>query len=264
MLNQTGARLQESLREHPALAGTRKFYRTLKGVILSVHLRDTTQAQQTLVDISLYGGYPNLAKVPVMTTKFNQGNGEEWTPEAGDIVLVTFINGEWIEPVVIGQIHLPQSGETAIQADSVSVPFKKRRYHRRCNKTDLVVDKDGNRIEYVEGYEDAHIHLNETRLIDQNRDTHVVVDETLTIDGKRTTIIEGNESLTVNSGDITIEVASGKCTVHVAGKTAWTSDGTIELDGGSGAVKGLVQGDCICPFIKKPHIHISATVKGSK
>lgn len=242
MLTQIGARLQESLREHPALERTRNFNRMLKGVILSVNWRDLNQSQQTLVDIALYGGYPNIYNVPVSAEKFNQGNGEEWTPEPGDMVLVTFIDGNWSEPIVLRQLHLPQEDSgIAIQADARTVPSGKRRYHLRCNKTDIVIDKDGNRT------------------------TSVEVDETLTVKGKRTTTITGNESVTVNTGDITITATAGKCTVTIKGKTAWRSDGTIELDGTAGTgVKGVVQGDCICALTGKPHIHISASVKGSK
>ncbi len=54
-------------------------------------------------------------------------------------------------------------------------------------------------------------------------------------------------------------IAKGKITIKSSG------GGTVEVDGvGSGAVKGIVQGDCLCSFTGKPHPHISASVKGSK
>lgn len=58
--------------------------------------------------------------------------------------------------------------------------------------------------------------------------------------------------------------AVGDIEVHAAGKTTWISDKTIEHDGGSGSVKGVVQGDCICPYTRKPHPMISSNVKASK
>lgn len=247
MMTETGARLQESLREKPAMQGMREFPYPLQGVVKKVYFQDSADGtlKQTTVDIILFGGYSELSKVPMMAQKVNMNAGEEWTPEEGDFVIVMFINGMWTSPIVTGYCN-PPSNE--IMATEVQVPKGKRRYHMRCNKTDIVIDKDGNRITTVE--------KNETR--------HVKIDESVTIDGKRTTIIEGNDEVTVNSGDLKITVSSGKCTVSIAGKTAWKSDGGIELDGGGGAVKGIVQGDCICALTGAPHIMVSATVKGSK
>ena len=56
----------------------------------------------------------------------------------------------------------------------------------------------------------------------------------------------------------------GDVDILATGKTTWVSDGTIEHDGGSGSVKGIVQGDCICPYTGKPHVMISSNVKASK
>lgn len=247
MIEETGARLQESLRVHPATKHLQTLPYPIKGTVQAVYYHDSTgnYIGQTVVDIELMGGYPRLMAVPLCTGKINVSNGEEWTPDPGDGVVVQFINGNWNDPLVTGYFRLPNN---EIQASKADAPDGKRRYHMRCNKTDIVIDKDGNRITTVE--------KNETR--------HVKIDETLTIDGKRTTIIEGNDETTINSGDLKITVSSGKCTVHIAGKTAWTSDGTIEMDGGSGSPKGVVQGDSVCAYTGKPHAHISATVKASK
>jgi len=42
------------------------------------------------------------------------------------------------------------------------------------------------------------------------------------------------------------------------------SPSLVNLDGGSGSVKGVVQGDCICPYTRRAHIMISSNVKSSK
>ena len=232
MLDDNGARRQESLRVNPAMEQAQNFPYPLRGSVTAVYYQDDpkNKTAQTLVDIELLGGYSKLLGVPVLAPKVNRANGEEWTPDPGDIVVVQFVAGRWGDPIVTGYCHLPSN---EIQARRANVPPGKRRYHRRCNQTDLVIDKDGNRTEYVEG------------------------DETV--------VIKGNESVTVQTGDITIDVVQGKCTVHIRGKTAWTSEGTIDLDGaGGGAVKGVVQGDCICALTGKPHIMVSASVKASE
>jgi hypothetical protein len=87
--------------------------------------------------------------------------------------------------------------------------------------------------------------------------------EQIDTSGNRITVIEGSEDLTVNTGDVTINVLAGKATVTVAGKTVWTSAG-IDLVGGAGDVKGVIQGDCLCVYTLQPHGHVSATVKATK
>lgn len=68
--------------------------------------------------------------------------------------------------------------------------------------------------------------------------------------GKAT--VDAKGAVDINSGaDATVK-AVGKATVKGA---------TIELN--AGATKGIVQGDCICPFTGAPHSHVSSTVKGS-
>jgi phage baseplate assembly protein V len=52
--------------------------------------------------------------------------------------------------------------------------------------------------------------------------------------------------------------------VKADGKATIEAGGTAEIKGATGAaVKGIVQGDCICAYTGAPHPHISATVKGS-
>ncbi|OGT98200.1 MAG: hypothetical protein A2079_06315 [Geobacteraceae bacterium GWC2_48_7] len=63
-------------------------------------------------------------------------------------------------------------------------------------------------------------------------------------------------------GDIKI-LATGKADVTIEGKTTWISNETIDHDGGSGDVKGNVNGHCICPYTRKPHPMISSNVKSS-
>ncbi len=232
VLDETGARRQESLRTPPPKTEVTTFPYPLKGIVDAVYYVDSNgnAAGQTVVDVQLLFGYPKILKVPVCTGKINKDHGEEWTPDPGDGVVVQFINGNWHDPIVTGYYRLPH---TTIQATKADAPAGKRRYHRKCNETDLVIDKDGNRTEYI------------------------AKDETV--------VIQGSETVTVQTGDVTVDVQAGKCTVHIKGKTVWQSEGTVDIDGtNTGAVKGIVQGDCICPYTRKPHIMVSASVRGSK
>ncbi len=64
------------------------------------------------------------------------------------------------------------------------------------------------------------------------------------------------------SGEMSINVI-GHANITVGGKTTLVSQGTVEIDGGSGAVLGTVQGHCLCMLTGKPHAHISPTVTES-
>ncbi len=211
-----GSHRQSSLEVNPGVKLVRQMFFPVRGVVTGVHYRDTTNGKRTYVDLYLYGPYPPLKLVPLLHSKINDHNGEQWTPEKDDSVAVAFFGGSLADPVVIG--YLPPH-ENEIEAKSSEEP----RYHRRINKCDEVFDKEGS----------------------------------------RTTIIDNAETTTIKAGDWTVTVESGKCTVTVEGKTAWTSHGTIELDGGVGKPEGNVQGDCICAYTGKPHPMRSQTVKSS-
>ncbi|MEW6490366.1 MAG: phage baseplate assembly protein V [Thermodesulfobacteriota bacterium] len=59
--------------------------------------------------------------------------------------------------------------------------------------------------------------------------------------------------------------AKGPALLTAGGAVGVMAQAEISLAGsGASAVKGVVQGDCICPFIRKPHLHLSADVRASK
>ncbi|WP_052465012.1 phage baseplate assembly protein V [Geoalkalibacter subterraneus] len=69
--------------------------------------------------------------------------------------------------------------------------------------------------------------------------------------------------LHINTAGQTLIDVGGNADINVAGKTTLISKNKVDIDGGSGQLKGAVQGDCICAFTGKPHPHISATVQES-
>lgn len=226
MFDQTGARRQEALRKHPAVERSHNMDKVLRGIIMSVKFNDQNAAKQTLVDIRMNGGWPDLVNVPMMATKANSDNGEEWSPEPGDGVVVVFINGNAWEPIVIGYTHGPLNG---IQGTSVQIPPGKRRYHLRCNKTDIVIDKDGTRT------------------------TYVAKDEILTVKGDGTIIIqEGSLSINVLAGAATVNV-KGDATVHSDGNLTASAIGTATV---SGAIVNLSSSGAV-------HITGSGTVSAT-
>jgi hypothetical protein len=83
-------------------------------------------------------------------------------------------------------------------------------------------------------------------------------------DGTRKIKVALSELMEVTQ-DWLVDVINGITTIVSKGKITLKSEGTIDLDGlDTGAVKGCVQLDSICPLLKAPHIHGSASVKASK
>jgi len=231
MLDDNGGAIQKAMEQNPSIPGAiGNMFFLLRGIVLEngVSYQDAPliEARQTLVNLRISDLQANLWHVPVLALKINRDNGEYIDPEPGDLVAVGFFGGNLRDPVVVGFLPPPSNN---LQSKGDEAP----QYHRRQNGTDLKIEKDGTERKYIKK--------------------------------DKVTVIEGQEQLTVNTGDITINVVQGGCTVTIKGKTAWRSDGTIELDGTAGTgVKGVVQGDCLCAFTGKAHPHISASVKGSK
>jgi hypothetical protein len=74
--------------------------------------------------------------------------------------------------------------------------------------------------------------------------------------------LNAEQELKLEAGADINATAAGAANYKSAGK-ATLKGGMVEIDGG-GAMLGVVQGHCICPFTGAPHGHVSATVKASK
>lgn len=196
MIEHSGARSQESLREKPAMDDMRRFPYPLKGIIKEVLFQDHPQnpTHQTVVHLYMMGGYSELRMVPVCTPKINANAGEEWTPEEGDLVLVQFVDGRWTDPVVTGYLGQPSNDVAATMTD---VPRGKRRYHMKCNGTTVTVDKDGNYI--INGAKDANITISGdvnltiagTANITVTEEAKIMALGGVTLDGSGTEIVAG-------------------------------------------------------------------------
>lgn len=205
----------------------------VRGRIDGVQFRGSgkNKSEQTLVDVTLYGWYAPLYGVPIVHAKINAANGEDWTPEVGDLVVVQFFGGDPLDPVVTG--YLPRPGNE-IEAAASEAP----RFHKARNGTTETVTKTGSRT------------------------VHVAEHETLDVVGNGTVTLGGNLTVTVG-GNATVNV-TGNADVTSGGKITITAAANVEIDGGSSGVKGVVQADCLCMVTGKPHMHVSKDVKASE
>lgn len=187
-----------------------------------VRYTDTSDAKQILVDLYMYDLMPPLYGVPLLSQKINKTNGESEDPEAGDLVAVGFFAGNLRDPVVVG--FLPPA-ENEIQSAAADAP----RYHRRRNGTDLKVEKDGTRREYVA----------------KDRITEVAEDDELTVVGNGTVTIGGNLTVIIQ-GDASVTV-QGALTADVTGNTTVTTplatvNGDVQVNGNIQASGNITAG----------------------
>lgn len=173
--------------------------------------------KQTQVDISVYGGRAYLYDVPLLHSKINQDNGEDWTPEKGDMVVVVFLEGDSRRPIVVGFLPYPNN---TVETHSADAP----RYHRVRGSTWETWTKDGDRIVHV----------------GRNESVTVVGDGTVNVGGNLTIVVDGDADITVG-GSTTLE-STGNVEVtapllHVTGDI--TSGGQVSDVAGSMAAMRL-------------------------
>lgn len=227
MLNENGSRSQESMRTNPAVQEVRECFYTLRGVIQpnGVLFKDAplNKTGQTLVSISLLGGYPDIYRVPLACSKANPDNGEEWTPEPGDQVLVQFINGSFHAPVVTGFLYQPDNN---LQANAAEAP----RYHRRRNGTDEKIEKDGTRRVYVAKDDVLEVAGDGTITVHGNVTVHVFGTATVNVDGN-TTVTTPNATVHA-SQKVQLDTPLTECTGNLNVNGGITCLGTYGSTGG--------------------------------
>lgn len=236
MLNENGSRNQESMRTNPAVQEVRECFYTLRGVIQpnGVLFKDAplNKTGQTLVNISLLGGYPDIYRVPLACSKANADNGEEWTPEPGDQVLVQFINGSFHAPVVTGFLYQPDNN---LQANAAEAP----RYHRRRNGTDEVITKTGTRIVHIAEHDNLNVVGNGTVTIHGNASVHVYGTATVNVDGN-TTVTTPNATVHA-SQKVQLDTPLTECTGNLNVNGGITCLGTYGSSGGKIQTPGDIQ-----------------------
>lgn len=187
------AKVDRQMKERvPVFGGT--FHGLLRGMIDGVSTRGASVngAAQTLVSVRLevigserlrpggFGG-PALARVPITSPKIGWRDGERWTPQVGDLVLVGFVQGNLRDPVVLGALPPPGSELEPAAEDEAG-------YLRQCHGTLERIRTDGRREVFVAADDFLE----------------VVGDGAVTIGGNVTVTVQGNATIQViGSTDLT-------------------------------------------------------------
>jgi hypothetical protein len=188
------------------------------------------------------------------------GEGHFLPVKIGDYVWVDFpYGGDTRRPRITGSVHYCPGEVPNLPPDAWAGPGAFE--HVRIGKEPAPTNP---------GYHDGSTILDENGvLVEIRRDRsfcltqkHTKTAIEITPDGKIT--IHGESEINVSSAADTNVIVKGNTNVDCDGKTIITSAKTVEIDGGSGGVKGVVQGDCICAYTGRPHIMVSSNVKASQ
>lgn len=238
---QTGAVESTAFRSTSSIDSQVQFPYPLLGTIMKVYFKDELKnsktgkplVAQTVADVKLMGRYTSdLQRVPFSHPKANATTGEEWTPEIGDYVIVQFIGGNVGNPIITGMTFMPDNSVQGLKDDTTA--DKPRRYHHRCNKTDVVIDKDGNRTSYINGNETIEVANNMTVTVSTGDATYHINKGGLTINVNKSDLkisVQGNSTI-VTSGNTSVNTY-GNTEINTAGDTEINSSGELKLVSGA-------------------------------
>ncbi|HEY2710688.1 MAG TPA: type VI secretion system tip protein TssI/VgrG [Caulobacteraceae bacterium] len=186
----------------------------------------------------------NTCWIRVASASGDAGFGHVALPRVGQEVVVSFLNGDPDQPLVIGTVF---NGD---KTQPYTLPDDKTRSVWRSHTIDggaadyneiSFEDKTGGEIFNVQAQKDRTtlIKNDDTKTIKKNLTTTVQegneVREVTT--GTRTTTIKGNETLTVQSGDMKTDVSSGDYTLSVdSGQITITAAKKITLTVGQSSI----------------------------
>lgn len=185
---------------------------------------------------------PYFAVIRAVFRGASSGIGRFNVPQVGSKVLCIFDRGDKNSGFVIGEM---EDGSSAVGGPADADYPNSYGF----------VDENGTYFQVDAKAGTAKFHHKGTVLtVDTagNLTGDVAANVTLNVKGAASANITGNA--TVNVGGSLNVKSSGNATVDAP---------VIELKGGSGAAKGIVQQDCLCAFTKLPHPQVSTTVKGA-
>ena len=183
----------------------------MRGIVLHVRYRNTSRGKITAVDVSLLDETGQqmekvLTHVPLMYGKMNGANGEEWTPEKGDLVVLGFFNQNLRDPFVMGYLGPYDGGILDPGTDPHPQYFRKR------SGTSERIDKDGNRTTIIEGNETVTVNTGDlTITVKQGK-------ATVTIEGKTVWTSKGTIEHIGSDGATAEGNVQGKCICTYTGK----------------------------------------------
>lgn len=194
------------------------------------------------------------------------GFGGMCIPRIGQEVIVSFLEGDPDQPIIIGRVY------NADQMPPFTLPGKKSVSGIKSNSTPGGGGSNELHLDDTKGSESVYLHAQKdyTTDVENNMTTTVKVDQTNTVKGKQTETITGDQTVTVESGNQAISVNSGNQTITVkagaqsisvdAGGASLTAKASREVSVPGGPYSVSAKSDV---SLKSETATLSGTAKGN-
>jgi len=165
--------------------------------------------------------------------------GKNWgiifNPRIGQEVVVEFLEGDPDRPIITGRVYNANQMPPYTLPDNQTMSTIKT----RSSKGGTTENFNELRFEDKKGSEEIYFHAEKdfNRVVENNDTVSVTNNETITVgtdpkgdpkkNGKVTTTIFGDTTTTITKGDLSLDVQTGKMTVHVKDAVAETFENTL-------------------------------------
>jgi type VI secretion system secreted protein VgrG len=207
--------------------------------------------------------------------------GHQWLPRVGDEVVISFLEGDPDQPIVVGSVYNSDNMPVFSLPDNKTQSGFQTHSSKGGGSSDYNMmrfeDKQGSEEIYIQAQKDWNslIKHDETRTVKNDRTTTIHANDTRTVEegndkltvqqGNRTTTIHVNDSRTLETGDDTVTVQAGKRTITVAQNVAVTSQqGSISTQAQMGNISTTADMGNISTTADVGNISVQASVGSVK
>jgi type VI secretion system secreted protein VgrG len=150
--------------------------------------------------------------IRVSQTNAEKGFGAMHIPRVGAEVVVSFIEGDPDQPLIVGRVYHAENMPPYGLPDSKTVSGIKSKTYKGGGYNELIMD-DSKDKELLR----IHAQKDMSTKVLHNQDTTVLNDRTVTVMGKLTETITKDTKITIETGKYEHKVATGKASYHVQG-----------------------------------------------
>lgn len=214
------------------------------------------------------GKYPSYVGEPDWNR--NARSGKELIKDSKDNSRVTGVSqyksGSWDEPSSPYAAKYPNNtvfeireGGPVLELDGTPGAERFHIYHKKSGNY-IEISASGQTVikSVANNYE---INISDKNIVIKgNSNNSIEGDSDTNISGNLAKNVDGNEEVSI--GGNKQDIINGNLNVTIMG-TANITGQIINLDGGTGALQGVVTGKCMCSFTGAPHPDVSQTVKAS-
>ncbi len=160
--------------------------------------------------------------------------GNNWgglvIPRVGMEVVVTFINGDPDNPLVVGCVYNGANNPpNSVVHNPTKVTFQTAKAHNNVVNNEISIDDNaGKELVCVNAAKNMNINIGENYNLKLNNGN---ISTLITHGNVNTSLENGNKTLNLSSGNYTIQVQNGNIIIHSTGDISINTEGSLNLSG---------------------------------